>query len=444
MASDDGSKRDAGSSAGRRRASVTIDVPADGVKESASEAATGDQAKVPVSTVAEDQSRPGGRRASPRAGSVSNDVSPVDPPPRAGSAASLIGFAAMGALVVLLGGYLLLFTGWLPSPGRDAANDAMAETARLADEIEALRLAVEANQAVDLAPLVARVEALEQLEANLGALRQNFDDLARDLEADRVVQTRIAGEIDDLARELVAAAAAAGDPQAAALLADEIGALSARPAALEAAGPPELLPDVRQRLGDVETAVAELNEQAATLAANAADRDRVAGAARLLALNNVQEAADRGEGFTQELAILGELGVDQAVLATLEAVAGDGAPSRAELAETFDDVADSIFTALNEPDAYAGFWDRLWENARGVVTVTPTVPIDGDTPTAIVSRMRAAVEAGDVSTALAERLSLPEAGLAASAAWADNAGARIALDRALADLADTVQRGQAE
>jgi hypothetical protein len=52
--------------------------------------------------------------------------------------------------------------------------------------------------------------------------------------------------------------------------------------------------------------------------------------------------------------------------------------------------------------------------------------------------MRAAVEAGDLATALEERTALPPDGQAASADWAALAGQRVALDRALAALAGEI------
>src|SRR5690606_36966651 len=82
----------------------------------------------------------------------------------------------------------------------------------------------------------------------------------------------------------------------------------------------------------------------------------------------------------------------------------------------------------------AGMVDRLIQHASSLVTVRPAGPIAGDSVPAIVSRMKAAVEARDLATALKEREALPEEGKAASAAWAEDAAARLALDRQLAAL----------
>ena len=393
---------------------------------------SGDPAPAAEAAADGDRSR-GGPVRPPDGGDIAG------PPPRAGSAGSLIAFAAMGAVIVLLGGYLLMFTDWLPSPGRNIANDAMAETERLAAEIETLQAEIEANAALDLAPLAERVTALEEIAADIDGLQQNAVDLTAAIDADRAARAEIVTDLDALRRDVIAGAAAGGDPEAAARLTDAIDDLSARIALLETAGPPEQMFELQRRLEAVETAVATLTEETVTLAAAAAERDQATGAARLLAFNNVWAAADRGDAFSQELAILAELGVGGTALDALQSVAIDGVPSRDELAESFEEVADAIIEASVESDPDAGFWDRLWDNARGIVIVTPTTPVEGDDPPAIVSRMRAAVDEGDLQTALAERAALPDVGIAASADWAAAAEARLALDAAIADLAAAVQ-----
>ncbi len=434
---------DASIERGRRRGSVTIDVPSDQITRRTSDVPASGP-KVPVSTAGEDATAgPGAKSAASGSRPRSGDRV-AEPPPRAGSPLSLIGFAAIGALVVLLGGYLLMFTDWLPSPGRNLANDALAETERLGVEIEELRRTVAANEPPNVAPLTARVAALEAIAAEIGAIRQAVDGLAAAMDADRAAQAEIVMDLDALRRDVVADAAAAGDPEAAAQLGEEINALSARIALLETAGPPELLFEVQRQLGEIAATVGALTDETAALAADAAERDRATGAARLLAFNNVRAAAERGDVFSDELAILAQLGVDAAAIDALDEAAVAGVPSRAELAAAFGDTAEAILTATTEGDPEGGFWDRLWNNARGIVTVTPTVPVEGDTPGAILSRMQAALDAGDLEIALEERLGLPEAGLAASAEWAARAEARIALEAAVDALEAAVQRRQVE
>jgi hypothetical protein len=444
MAANEGqTKQNAGKARPRRRP-VTIDLPAEQVSASEEAGADAPQTGVPVSIAGaepakaeppppQSEATSAGTAPPPRPRSAAPDIG--QPPPRASNAFALIAFAVIGALVVLLGGYLLMFTDILPPPGRDTADTALAETQRLEDEIAALQQQIAATPTTDLTPLADRVAALEQVTAGIGALQQQVDDLAAQAATDRTERQNIANDLAELTREVTTAAAAAGDPQAAEELGNEINALAERLTALENAGPPDQIVTLQQGLDQLQTQVAGLTDTTQALAANAEDRNRAADAARVLAYNNLRAVAERGDAFAPELAVLAELGVPDTALAGLESAAATGIISRTALADAFPDVADAILRATSEPDAEAGFWTRLWANAQNIVEVRPNVPIEGDTPVAIVSRMQAAIDAGDFATALNERTALPQAGLDASADWAASVQQRLDLDAAIADLA---------
>jgi hypothetical protein len=78
--------------------------------------------------------------------------------------------------------------------------------------------------------------------------------------------------------------------------------------------------------------------------------------------------------------------------------------------------------------------ERLLESARGLVEVRRAGPTTGADPEAVVTRVRAALAAGDLQTALGEWKALPENARAATAAWAERAKARLAADRLVAKL----------
>jgi hypothetical protein len=82
----------------------------------------------------------------------------------------------------------------------------------------------------------------------------------------------------------------------------------------------------------------------------------------------------------------------------------------------------------------AGTFDRLLGSARGLVQVRPADPVAGSDPAAVVARMRGALAAGDLKTALAERESLPEPAKTATADWARAADARRAAGELVAEL----------
>ena len=217
-----------------------------------------------------------------------------------------------------------------------------------------------------------------------------------------------------------------------------IVALAARVAQLEIAAtpsgsaPPSDLPD---RVARVEAAVTDLSAKLADLAARPAspanDSER---AARAVAIGTLRQAAGKSGPFADDLAMLQVLGSDPTDVAALKPLAEKGAPSAADLTGAFPAVADAILSASNAPGPDADFFDRVAGFARGLVTVRPTTAIPGETPEAIVSRMQAAVDAGDLKRALAEREHLPGAGKDASAAWAAGAETRIAIDGLVARL----------
>ena len=132
--------------------------------------------------------------------------------------------------------------------------------------------------------------------------------------------------------------------------------------------------------------------------------------------------------------MLQALGLDETDIAALRPLAEKGAPPKPELADTFPEVADRILAVSAAVDPHAGFFDRLAGFARGLVTVRPTSPISGETPDAVVSRMQAAVDHGDLAQALSEREALPKNAKAVSAAWAQGAADRIAIDRLVEKL----------
>ena len=136
--------------------------------------------------------------------------------------------------------------------------------------------------------------------------------------------------------------------------------------------------------------------------------------------------------------MLQALGLDETDLAALRPLAEKGAPPKSELAAAFPELADRILAASAAVDPNAGFFDRLAGFARGLVTVRPTSPIPGDTPDAIVSRMQAAVDQGDLARALSERDTLPKNAKAISAAWAQGAADRLAIDRLVEKLSRVV------
>lgn len=428
----------------RRKPSVTIDLPAEQVNQTPSEGDGEPAAPIPVSVASGEQESPRSDRPDHSDSDFVSNATGVGGPREISGGWSLLAGAVIGALVVLMGGYLLLFTEILPAPGGAVGEDALAETERLAEEIAVIQEALAATPALDMDPFSERIAALENTMAGLEGLQVAVNNLQAGLDVADQERAAIVLDLVGVQREAVAAAAAAGDPQAAAQLGESIAAIADRLTALERAGPGVEVGALEVLIVQIQADLAALTATTLVLAANAEERDRTADAARVLAINNLRLAADRGGPFVAELSVLAEFGVGQAALDRIAPIAETGVDSAAELVLAFDELAFEILDATNQAGPEAGFWERLFGNARGVVTVRPTTVIEGDSAAAIVSRMQAAIDAGDFSAALVERESLPEAGLEASADWADRVELRLTLDAAITELAIAIPQQIAE
>ncbi len=350
-------------------------------------------------------------------------ASPASAPPRPGGF-GMVAAGIVGGLVVLVIGLLFSVTGLLPSAGRDAADRAAAEASSATSALATLDRRVAQLEATttgaDVKTLAGEVASLQAAVQQFGS---RVDALAKAPPV--AVPSGPASEVRVPAERL-------------AELQGNIVALAARVAQLETAAapsgsaPPSDLPD---RVARVEAAVSDLSAKLADLAARpanpATDSER---AARAVAIGTLRQAAGKSGPFADDLAMLQVLGSDPADVAALKPLAEKGAPSAADLTGAFPAVADAILSASNAPGPDADFFDRVAGFARGLVTVRPTTAIPGETPEAIVSRMQAAVDAGDLKRALAEREHLPDAGKDASAAWAAGAETRIAIDGLVARL----------
>ncbi len=78
------------------------------------------------------------------------------------------------------------------------------------------------------------------------------------------------------------------------------------------------------------------------------------------------------------------------------------------------------------------------DSARSLVRVRPTGNVAGTGRGAIVARIEAALNGGDLKAAEAEWDSLDDTAKAASKSWADSLKARIAVNGALADLSSAL------
>ncbi len=114
-------------------------------------------------------------------------------------------------------------------------------------------------------------------------------------------------------------------------------------------------------------------------------------------------------------------------------------PALPILLAAFEPAASAIL-ALDAPKPQ-GMLDGLLANARSLVKVEPAGPLEGNSNEAIVSRIRAALQAGDLAAALTQWESLPEAARNVSADWGGKLKARVEAGAALDSVLDTLGQG---
>ncbi len=436
----------------RRRTPVTIDLKAEEVKPAAASAkpatASEQAAARPEPQPKPDvQAKPDAAAEAPRAAADKPQADRVGAAPfSAARARSFVNFddstrrtvlaGIAGGVIALVLVIVLQAIGLLPAPGRSAA-DAAAEQARAAaDAIAPLERRVTAAEAMieglpalrtDLAGVGERVDVLQADRASLaaktdvegvvtmlGQLRQRLDALPPSATRDDLDQIA-----ERIGRLEVTVAAGGGDGSASDTA---IASLSSQLGAAETA-----LRSLTDRLNAAEAQMAELGTP-----------DPMAGgeaAVRAIAITALRRASEGDTPFTSELDMVAALGVPGDDIAGLRPYATRGVPARSTLVAEFPVVADEILRASATADADAGFLGQVVAGLGGLVSIRPAGPIEGGDPQAIVSRMTDAVGKGDLATALAERSGLPEAGLAASSAWAASAEERVTLDQLVERIA---------
>lgn len=277
------------------------------------------------------------------------------------------------------------------------------------------------------------------LQAQIAALQAKVADLSDRLDkasapvtdpalADRVAKLEAATPAPDLSGQVAA-------------LKDQVAALAARPAATVdegalkalqdqvaalAAAPSAMTDQVRAQLAD---AVKAAQDQLAQ--ATAAAEAQAQALAQLGAFRQLSAALDSGGAYA---AALKELAA-QNLPAVLTDHAETGLPTLQQLRDAFPDAARAALDAARRADMGASWTDRIATFLQTQTGARSLEPRAGNDPDAILSRAQAAVEKGDIGTALTEIAALPEQASAAMADWIASAQLRQQAQAALADLA---------
>jgi len=300
--------------------------------------------------------------------------------------------------------------------GQEAADLERNKVIRDAAEMES-RLSTGLNSAAsgspDLSPLQDEIDALSRrLDAALAA--DNGDALAN-------LSTRLdALEAVDTSGEATAAE-----------LARSLGALSERVTALETRLA-SLQSDMLRSSGDtteLTSLIERMRNDEAAVRAKAEASETSADAA--LALSAIEAASRRGSSFESDYRKLRAVMPKSATVRTLGEVATTGAPTLAELQQSFGPASTRARAAVPaERQGALGWLNNMFGDA---VTVRGA---EGEEDGAVVtlSRAKAALDAGDLEEAVSALGTLSGEPAAAMADWTGSANRRITLEAGLEAL----------
>lgn len=323
--------------------------------------------------------------------------------------------AIVGAAAMAVIGLALWVAGYMP-PHDDTAPPAAA-----------------AQSAADKTTLRDEIAArLEKIET---AIKTPLPDaaLANRLTAEETQTRSLSSALTALAQRVDAASAAA---QNAAALAN---AASASAEAAKNTAQPDVqrndIDTLSNHIAALERAVKLLSDNAASHASGIDDR-----ALRLtVAAQALDFAVERGAPYQNELATAKSLGVDQNVVAPLDAFATTGVPSTAMLAHELTSLIPALWQAADIKPVGGTLIDRLEASAHRLVRITPVDARAGDDPPSVIARINADAARTDIAAALSDIAKLPDPIKSRAADWIQKAQARdaaIAASRHIA--ADTL------
>ncbi|MGE0714194.1 MAG: hypothetical protein AB7P02_02020, partial [Alphaproteobacteria bacterium] len=310
--------------------------------------------------------------------------------PRRRDAVSLPTLAAAALAALLIAGTAPLWRGWLGIERQ--ASDPVA--------------------AVDIAPLAARVAAIERrAPVDLSSLEARLAAVERRPPPDTA-------PLSDAIRRLQA----------------DVARLGERPTT-----DPALTAEIRRLQGTIDGLTQRLAATETAMQANRL-RDRI-GERALVAATALRTAVDRGGAYAAELetarAAVAEDPAAREALDALAAAADKGVPDAGALARRFDAVSAAVVQAARR--AESGDWiDRTVERVTAVVTVRRVDAPPAGSVDAQVAMAEKALAARDVAAALEALAPIREAVRRAAPDWLADAEARRRVDTASATLARRV------
>jgi hypothetical protein len=387
-------------------------------------------------------SAPEDDRVSPSLGSAQSDP---EPPTRRSS-----GFGALAA-AGLLGGLVGAGLVWALQTLSPAATRDDPRLSQIEQSLGAM----------------PRADAVQRLEARIGAVEGQQGQVAQRLQAAQTLAERAASRAEEAAnRPAPATPASPQNNQALADLGNRVGALETQwrernqTAAAAAQSAAAAITDLGNRLGALETQMRE-RAQAASTAAQASttaiqgmerrlaeQEQRLGGLSRQVAeggseatragtrvvlADRLNDALRDGAPYAEVLAGLSRFNVDPARIEPLQPFASQGAPTASALAQSFRPVSEQILRSSRPVSE--GWTDRLTRMAERVVTVRSLGEPQSQGVAGLVDRIEASLARGAFADAAAAWDALPEPARRQSEDWGRQLKQRAAADAAARAIA---------
>lgn len=406
-------------------------------------------------------------------------VAPIKKKSRLGLYAGTFLSALVGGGIALGGAGALNKAGWLKYVpyadglvyGGDTSKDAQAvEAAQLQiNELKAQISQLSSND--NSADLIGRIAALEananstsgSRNVDLSNIEQAIDAVSKKSKLANTNAQKALTKIDELSTSIVTSSGSAGGIDEAALktlLAGQsnnltnafetrITALEAKPATapidnsnlvsqIDAVS--NSVSSLSTRIDGVEKTSQEsvskislINEQIdSEILAPMAEVKAAAGAAltgqkvaHSVTARSLKAALEHGGNFSSEVfAVQALLGENEAI-ELLKPIAEKGVQTPKQLLAGFKTVEDNIYILESKPAKDAGVMDKFLSSAKSLVKIRPSGAVEGASASAIASRIRAAINVGDLDGAKTEWDGLNEKSKELSLNWIDGLNNRI-------------------
>jgi len=170
--------------------------------------------------------------------------------------------------------------------------------------------------------------------------------------------------------------------------------------------------------------LAGLTEQSATFEKTVESVKAGEKVAKSVAVNALGTALDNDDALALPISSVKSLIGETPEIKRFEELVNQGIPSKNELSGSLDAIINTVQNP-NAPSKDGSIADRFWANAQNMVSFRTSGPQEGNTPLAILSRVKANVEEDRLAKAKAEWDTLPTDLRESNASWISKLNARI-------------------